>query len=114
MTALAYLRVGNLDVAPSAVDHVPLGEYPHLGLVAGEADESEALGLPRFGVLLHLGHEHLADGLKVLPQLRLGRLPRQSEHDEVRALVLVHLLVFGHGGFLVVVRFALVGWKEKM
>ena len=109
MTALAYLRVGNLDVAPPAVDHVPLGEHPHLGLVAGEPDEAKPLGLARLGVLLHLSHEHLADGLEVLPQLRLGRLPRQAEHDEVRALILVHLLVLGHGGLLVVVRFALVG-----
>ena len=107
----AHLRVGDLDVAPSAVDHVPLGEDPHLGLVAGEPDEPEPLGLPRFGVLLHLRHEHLADGLKVLPQLRLGGLPRQAEHDQVRALVLVHLLVLGLGCFPVVVRSALFGWK---
>ena len=53
-TTHAAPRVGDLDVAPAAVDHVPLAEHAHLRLERREPDEAEALALARLGVLLHL------------------------------------------------------------
>ena len=53
-TTHAAPRVGDLDVAPAAVDHVPLAEHAHLRLERGEPDEAEAFALARLGVLLHL------------------------------------------------------------
>ena len=50
-------RVGDLDVAPAAVDHVPLAQHPHLRLERAETDEAEPLALARLGVLLHLGRQ---------------------------------------------------------
>ena len=85
---LTLLAVRDLDVAPPPVDHVPLGEHPHLRLVAREPDEAEALGLPGLDVLLHLSHQHLPERLKVFSQLLLCRFPGQAEHDQIGALVL--------------------------
>ena len=50
-------RVGDLDVAPPAVDHVALAQHAHLRLERRETDEAEALALARLGVLLHLRTE---------------------------------------------------------
>ena len=58
--------------------------------------------------LTYLCHEDLAEGLKVLPQFRLCGLPRQTQDDEVGALVLLHLLVLGRGRVLAVIRLPLV------
>ena len=85
---LTLLAVRDLYVAPPPVDHVPLGEHPHLRLVARESDEAEALGLARLDVLLHLRHQHLSERFEVFSQLLLCRLPGQSEHNKVGALVL--------------------------
>ncbi len=54
-TDLSLLAVGDLDIAPASVDHVPLGEHAHLGLVAREADEPKPLRLSGLDILLHLG-----------------------------------------------------------
>ena len=37
------LGIRDLDVAPTAVDHVTLSQDPHLSFVRREPDESEAL-----------------------------------------------------------------------
>ena len=68
---LTLLAVRDLYVAPPPVDHVPLGEHPHLRLVARESDEAEALGLARLDVLLHLRHQHLSERFEVFSQLLL-------------------------------------------
>ena len=85
---LALLAVWDFHIAPATVDHVTLGKNPHLRLVAREPDEAEALGLPGLDVLLHLGHQHLPERLKVFSQLLLCRFPGQAEHDQIGALVL--------------------------
>jgi len=89
---------------------VPLGEDSHLRLVSGEADEAEALGLACLDVLLDLRHKDLAKGFKVLAKFGLSRLPGQTQHDQVGALVLLHFLVLGRRRrfMLVVVELAFV------
>jgi len=54
---LTNLRVGNLDIAPTSIDHVALRQHPHLRLVGGEPDEPEALGLAGLDVFLHLKND---------------------------------------------------------
>ena len=51
---LALLAVGDLDVAPAAVDHVSLGQDAHLRFVVVEADEPEPLGLACLDIFLDL------------------------------------------------------------
>lgn len=72
----SYFGIGDLDVAPSAVYHMPLCEHPHLRLVGAESDEAESLRLAGFGVLLDLGHENFAESFEVFPQILLCRFPR--------------------------------------
>lgn len=67
MYRCSYLTVGNLDVAPPAVNHMPLGEASQLGLIASESNKSEAFALPGLCVFLYL-KEHitsLSDGREI-------------------------------------------------
>ena len=51
---MKYLRIRNLNVAPSSVDHVTLREDSHLRLVRRESDETETFRLSSFQVFFHL------------------------------------------------------------
>ena len=105
---LPLLAVRDFHITPPPVNHVPLGEHPHLRLVATEPDEAKALGLTRLDVLLHLGHQHLAKRLKVFSQLLLCRFPGQAEHNEVGAFVLAFRPFQLVGVASCLVRFSLV------
>ena len=46
--------IGNLDVAPSPIDQMPLGEDSDLRIVVGETNEAESFALPSLGIFLYL------------------------------------------------------------